>query len=220
MQIHNLSEKVSVLNTFLFEMRSLSIQNDSMRFRRNIERIGEILSYEMSKSLEFKSLTAITPLGQKLIDVPNNDIVICSILRAGLPLHHGILNYFDKAENAFISAYRKHDENDPSKFEIVVEYIACPGLDNKILILVDPMLASGRSLKFTYEALKPYGKPNQVHIISVIGAKAGVDYIINEFPDNSHLWIVDIDSNLNDNAYIVPGLGDAGDLAYGVKLKH
>ena len=129
------------------------------------------------------------------------------------------MNYFDKAENAFISAFRKHDEQDPSSFEIIVEYIACPDLNNKTLLLVDPMLASGRSIKLTHDALKPYGKPKEIHIMSVIGAKEGVDFIASNFPDNGHLWIGDIDDELDSNAYIVPGLGDAGDLAYGTKLK-
>jgi len=219
MQIHNLSENPSVLNSFMFELRSISIQNDRMRFRKNIERIGEILSYEMSRSLIYGSETAQTPLGQKSIALPTDDIVICSILRAGLPLHLGILNYFDKAENAFISAYRKHDVEDPSKFEIIVEYVACPDLKDKTLLLVDPMLASGRSIKLAHDALKNYGKPKEIHIMSVIGSKEGVDFITSYFPDNGHLWIGDIDNELNSNAYIIPGLGDAGDLSYGSKLK-
>ncbi|NND51949.1 MAG: uracil phosphoribosyltransferase [Flavobacteriaceae bacterium] len=219
MQIHNLSDDPSVLNSFMFELRSVGIQNDRMRFRKNIERIGEILSYEMSRSLDYTPKTAQTPLGTKTVALASADIVICSILRAGLPLHLGILNYFDKAENAFISAYRKHDEQDPSQFEIIVEYIACPDLNNKILLIVDPMLASGRSIKLAYDALKPFGSPKQVHVLGVIGAKEGVDFISSNLPDNSHLWIGDIDDDLNSNAYIVPGLGDAGDLAYGTKLK-
>lgn len=218
MYIHNLSNIDSVLNNFIFEIRDVSIQNDSMRFRRNIERIGEILSYEMSKTLDRRAINAQTPLGATKLNVPKDDIVICSVLRAGLPLHNGVLNYFDKAENAFISAYRHHlNEKD---FEIIVEYIASPNLEDKTLLLVDPMLATGKSLALTYEALKSHGIPKQVHILSVIGAEAGVDYVKDTFPENTHLWIATIDKTLNDKGYIVPGLGDAGDLAFGDKLKH
>lgn len=218
MYIHNLSNIDSVLNNFIFEIRDVSIQNDSMRFRRNIERIGEILSYEMSKTLDRRAINAQTPLGATKLNVPKDDIVICSVLRAGLPLHNGVLNYFDRAENAFISAYRHHlNEKD---FEIIVEYIASPNLEDKTLLFVDPMLATGKSLALTYEALKSHGIPKQVHILSVIGAEAGVDYVKDTFPENTHLWIATIDKTLNDKGYIVPGLGDAGDLAFGDKLKH
>ena len=218
MEIHNFSKQSSVLNTFISEIRSIDIQNDSMRFRRNIERIGEILSYEMSKTLGADLVTIQTPLGSSNLNVPNDDIVICSILRAGLPFHNGILNYFDKAENAFISAYRHHLNS--RDFEIIVEYIASPNLENKTLLLVDPMLATGQSLALTFEALKSHGIPKQIHILSVIGAKPGVDYIKDKFPENTHLWIVAIDETLNEKGYIVPGLGDAGDLAFGEKLKN
>lgn len=217
MHIHNLSNTDSILNNFIFEIRDVSIQNDRMRFRRNIERIGEILSYEMSKTLNHHTINAETPLGNTSVNVPKKDVVICSILRAGLPLHNGVLNYFDKAENAFISAYRHHLNN--TDFEIVVEYIASPNLENKTLLLVDPMLATGKSLALTYEALKSHGMPKQVHILSVIGAKTGVDYVKDKFPENTHLWIATIDKILNDKGYIVPGLGDAGDLAFGDKLR-
>lgn len=218
MQIHNLSLTSSVLNNFIFEIRDVSIQNDRMRFRRNIERIGEVLSYEMSKMLAHKEVNAHTPLGSSKLNVPLDDIVICSVLRAGLPLHNGVLNYFDKAENAFISAYRHH-LNDKD-FEIIVEYIASPSLENKTLLLVDPMLATGKSLALTYEALKSHGTPSQIHILSVIGAEPGLDYVKNHFPENTHLWIATIDKELNAKGYIVPGLGDAGDLAYGTKLRN
>ena len=217
MHIHNLSNTDSILNNFIFEIRDVSIQNDRMRFRRNIERIGEILSYEMSKTLNHHTINAETPLGNTSVNVPKKDVVICSILRAGLPLHNGVLNYFDKAENAFISAYRHHLNN--TDFEIIVEYIASPNLENKTLLLVDPMLATGKSLALTYEALKSHGMPKQVHILSVIGAETGVDYVKDKFPENTHLWIATIDKTLNDKGYIVPGLGDAGDLAFGGKLR-
>ena len=219
MHIHNLSEKNSILNTFLSEIRDKKIQKDRMRFRRNIERIGEILGYEMSKSLEYHNATIATPLGEVKLDILNHDIVLCSILRAGVPLHNGLLNYFDDAENAFISAYRHHKE-DPNSFEIVVEYLACPSLENKTLILADPMLATGQSMVATYEALKPFGEPKNVHLVSVIGAQKGVDYVSKNFNSDTHLWIGDIDQELNSKGYIIPGLGDAGDLAFGKKLQH
>jgi len=219
MHIHNLSEDNSILNTFISEMRDIKIQKDRMRFRRNIERIGEILGYEMSKALHYHSETIETPLGQCKMTLLNNDIVLCSILRAGVPLHNGLLNYFDDAENAFISAYRYHKEN-PDSFEIIVEYLACPSLENKTLILADPMLATGQSMVATFEALKPFGNPKNIHLVSVIGAQEGVDYVNKNFRDDTHLWIAAIDQELNEKGYIIPGLGDAGDLAFGEKLQH
>lgn len=218
MHIHHLSETPSILNRFLYEIRDKSIQKDSMRFRRNIERIGEVLGYELSRSLRFNSKTIKTPLGHLQSKLHENDIVLCSILRAGIPLHNGLLNYFDTAENAFISAYRHHKHN-PEGFEIVVEYLACPNLENKTLILADPMLATGQSMIATFEALKPFGKPKEIHLVSVIGAQKGVDFISGNFDTDTHLWIAAIDEELNDKGYIIPGLGDAGDLAFGQKLQ-
>ncbi len=218
MHIHNLSEDNSILNSFIAELRDVNVQQDRMRFRRNIERIGEVLGYEMSKTLDFKSKTIQTPLGEKVSRIYQNDIVLCSILRAGVPLHNGLLNYFDDAENAFISAYRHHKHN-PETFEIVVEYLACPDLNGKTLILADPMLATGQSMVATFEALKPFGTPKEIHLISVIGAQAGVDYVNSQFNSSSHLWIAAVDEQLNDKGYIIPGLGDAGDLAFGNKLQ-
>lgn len=218
MHIHNLSKSPSILNTYISEIRDKAIQKDSMRFRRNIERIGEILGYELSKSLNFEAHQIETPLGTSNTVLHQSDIVLCSILRAGVPLHNGLLNYFDAAENAFISAYRQHKRN-PESFEIVVEYLACPSLENKTLILADPMLATGQSMVATFEALKPFGNPKEVHLVSVIGAQKGVDYVANAFDSKSHLWIAAVDSTLNEKGYIVPGLGDAGDLAYGIKLQ-
>ncbi|MFY0712100.1 uracil phosphoribosyltransferase [Seonamhaeicola sp. NFXS20] len=219
MQVHNISQQNSILNTFLSEIRNIHVQNDAMRFRRNIERIGEILGYEMSKSLDYKTTTVETPLGNCNVNLLENDIVLCSILRAGVPLHNGLLNYFDKAENAFISAYRHHKDN-PESFEIIVEYLACPNLEGKTLILADPMLATGQSMVATFEALKPFGTPKEIHLASVIGAQEGVDFVTNYFNDNTHLWIATVDPTLNSKGYIVPGLGDAGDLAFGEKLQH
>lgn len=218
MHIHNLTEKNSILNTFVSELRDVNIQKDSMRFRRNIERIGEILGYEISKVLNYKSAQIKTPLGTCEMNIMDSDIVLCSILRAGVPLHNGLLTYFDNAQNAFISAYRQHQKN-PDSFEIVVEYLACPSLENKTLILADPMLATGQSLVATYEALKPFGKPKEVHLACVIGAQPGIDYISKHFNDDTHLWIATVDPKLDDKSYIIPGLGDAGDLAFGEKLQ-
>ncbi len=217
MKIHHIQSTNSVLNNFIAELRDITIQIDSMRFRRNIERIGEILSYEMSKTFDYKAKEVVTPLGKKDSFISEQP-VICSILRAGLPLHQGLLNYFDRAENAFISAYRHHPKND-TEFEIITEYVATPNLQDKTLILADPMLATGRSLVSVYEILKQYGAPKNIHIASVIAAQEGIDYIAEKFPENTHLWIAAIDEKLTEKGYIVPGLGDAGDLAYGSKLE-
>lgn len=219
MHIHNISEQNSILNTFISEIRSVTIQKDRMRFRRNIERVGEILGYEMSKVLNYKPENIKTPLGTTSISLIENPIVLCSILRAGVPLHNGLLNYFDTAENAFISAYRCHKHNTES-FEIIVEYLACPNLENKILILADPMLATGQSMVATFEALKPYGTPKEIHLVSVIGAKEGIAYVEKHFDSATHLWVATVDEKLNSKGYIIPGLGDAGDLAFGEKLQH
>jgi len=219
MQIHNLSKHNSILNTFISEIRDVEIQKDSMRFRRNIERIGEVLGYELSKSLNYNTRTTQTPLGKSNTVLFDNDVVLCSILRAGVPLHNGLLNYFDNAENAFISAYRHH-KHDPESFEIIVEYLACPSLENKTLVLADPMLATGQSMVATFEALKPFGTPKNIHIVSVIGSQTGVDYIEKHFDKNVSLWIAAIDEKINDKGYIIPGLGDAGDLAFGEKLQN
>ena len=219
MQIHNLSQQNSILNTFISEIRDVTIQKDQMRFRRNIERIGEVLGYELSKSLHYKTSLITTPLSDCHISVVDNDVVLCSILRAGIPLHNGLLNYFDMAENAFISAYRHHPDSSDS-FEIIVEYLACPNLENKTLVLADPMLATGRSMVTAFEALKPFGTPKDIHLVSTIGAQEGVDYVEQYFDKHTHLWIAAIDETLNEKGYIVPGLGDAGDLSFGNKLQH
>lgn len=217
MIIHHLEKTNSILNKFIAEVRDVSIQKDAMRFRRNIERIGEILGYELSKNLNYSSEKITTPLGTKESFLPIKDIVLGSILRAGLPLHQGLLNYFDDAENAFISAYRNHPNND-AEFEIVVEYFAAPSIDNKTLILADPMLATGQSLVSVFEAIQKYGNPKELHLVCVIGSTEGIEFIKNHFPENTHLWIAAIDDKLNEKGYIIPGLGDAGDLAFGSKL--
>lgn len=219
MQVHHLLEQNSIASKFLAELRDVSIQQDRMRFRRNIQRLGEILGYELSKSLNFNKAEINSPLGVASMHLPEKDIVICSILRAGLPLHEGLLNYFDEAENSFISAYRHHPFDD-EKFEIIVEYLASPSLEGKTLILADPMLATGRSFVNVFNALQEMGTPKQIHLVSVIGAEEGVEHISENFPENTQLWIAAIDKKLNEHGYIVPGLGDAGDLSYGEKMQH
>jgi uracil phosphoribosyltransferase len=217
MIIHQFDRTNSILNTFIAEIRDVEIQKDAMRFRRNIERIGEILAYEVSKTLDYEPSVVTTPLGTQKTYLSQDKLVLCSVLRAGLPLHHGILNYFDRAENAFISAYRYHANNEDD-FEVVVKYFAAPSLDNKILVLTDPMLATGKTLENVLKALKSHGTPKQIHIISVIGSKSGVEKVERDFPSNSHLWIAAVDDTLSSKGYIIPGLGDAGDLSYGIKL--
>jgi uracil phosphoribosyltransferase len=217
MQVTNLSDQNSILNSYLKEIRSVAIQKDPLRFRRNIERIGEIMAYEISKQLEYKLEEVMTPLGVAPTVVISDKIVIATLLRAGLPFHQGFLNYFDRAENAFVSAYRKY--KDSLKFDIHIEYIASPSLQDKVLIIVDPMLATGSSMELAYGALLTKGTPKRVHIASVIASQAAVDYVVKNFPtDKTSLWTAAIDPVLNDHSYIVPGLGDAGDLAFGEKL--
>jgi uracil phosphoribosyltransferase len=217
MKIHYLSENNSVLNHFLSQIRNVNIQNDSLRFRRNIERIGEIMAYELSKKLHYATIEIQTPLGIKKTTEIEDQLVVCSILRAGLTLHQGFLNYFDNAENGFISAYRHHPNND-DYFDILVEYQAVADIENKNLILVDPMLATGQSIVAVFNKLMEKGTPKEIHIAVIIAAPEGVAYLEEHLPDSCHLWIAALDEKLNDKKYIVPGLGDAGDLAYGTKL--
>jgi len=217
MNIKHVSAQNSILNKFITEIRDKHIQKDSLRFRTNIERMGEIISYEMSKTLTYESKDIVTPLGVKQMNVLNDQVVLASILRAGLPLHMGVLRIFDDAENAFISAYRQHIDGS-DQFNIQIDYIATPSIDGKVLVLVDPMLATGQSLIGVYEKLLQFGNPKQIHVISIIGSQQGIDFIDQNLPDNAYLWIADFDKELNDKGYIVPGLGDAGDLAYGKKL--
>ncbi len=217
MQIYNLSEGNSLLNNFLKEIRDKNIQKDSMRFRRNMERIAYIMAYEISKKLNYTTETIQTPLTETTINTPNDKIVVASILRAGIPFHNGILDFFDKAENAFISAYRKYDETH-TNFDIFVEYIASPSLINKTLILCDPMLATGGSMELSYKALLSKGLPAHTHIVSVIASQKAIDFIKQQLPENTTVWVAAIDPVLNEHSYIVPGLGDAGDLAFGEKL--
>lgn len=216
MKLINISENNSILNHYLKELRSKKIQKDSMRFRRNLERIGEIMAYEISKTLDFKAEEVATPLGTASIPVITNKIVLSTILRAGLPFHNGFLNYFDNADNAFVSAYRKY--KDALKFDIHIEYIASPEITNKTLIVTDPMLATGSSMEMAYGALVTKGKPKQVIIASIISSQAAIDYLNEHFDDNFTLWTATIDPILDEHSYIIPGLGDAGDLAFGLKL--
>jgi uracil phosphoribosyltransferase len=214
--IHNLATQNSIFNQYILELRDIEIQKDSMRFRRNLERMGEIFAYEISKTLTFESTQTTTLLGvaetKQLAEQP----VIGTILRAGLPLHLGILNYFDKAQNAFISAYRRHHKN--NTFEIIVEYVACPDLTDKVLILCDPMLATGGSMVLTYKALLAKGTPKHTHIVCAVASQQGIDHLKAHMPSSNYtIWCGVVDEELTAQSYIVPGLGDAGDLAFGTK---
>ncbi|MFV5694195.1 uracil phosphoribosyltransferase [Flavobacterium sp. LB3P122] len=217
MQIHILSENNSVLNHFLGQIRNVNVHKDSMRFRRNIERIGEIMAYELSKELHYKNIEIQTPLGIKKTTEIEDQLVLCSILRAGLPLHLGFLNYFDNAENGFISAFRHHPNND-DYFDIVVQYQAIADTNNKNVLLIDPMLATGQSIVAVFKKLMERGTPKKIHIAVVIAAPEGIAYLKQHLPDTCHLWIAALDEKLNEHRYIIPGLGDAGDLAFGDKL--
>jgi uracil phosphoribosyltransferase len=217
MQIHYISENISILNHFLAQIRDVTIQKDSMRFRKNIERIGEIMAYELSKTLEYKAIDVQTPLGIKHTTTIADNVVLCSILRAGLALHTGFMNIFDNAENGFVSAYRNHPNND-DYFEILVEYQAAPSFEDKNLILIDPMLATGQSIVAVLNKLHLEQKPKEIHIAVVIAAPEGIAYLEENLPNNCHLWVAALDEKLNEKNYIIPGLGDAGDLAYGSKL--
>jgi uracil phosphoribosyltransferase len=217
MHIHYISEQNSILNHFLAQIRDVNIQNDSMRFRKNIERIGEIMAYELSKTLDYKSIDVQTPLGIKHTTTIAEPVVLCSILRAGLALHQGFMSFFDNAENGFVSAYRHHYNSD-DQFEILVEYQAAPSFEGKNLILIDPMLATGQSLVAVLHKLHLEQKPKEIHIAVVIATPEGIEFLEKNVPENCHLWVAALDEKLNEHNYIVPGLGDAGDLAYGIKL--
>lgn len=213
--IHNLSLTPSVFSAFLGELRDCTIQQDPMRFRRNLERVAEILGYELSKQLEYESTDVTTPLGEAQIDVLKQQPILATILRAGLPMHQGLLNIFDRADSAFVSAYRRHTTAE--EFDIQVEYLAAPDIEGKTLIISDPMLATGSSMVMVYKALLKHGKPARVHIVSAIAAPEALDFVKSHLPDTTTIWVGAIDRELTAQSYIVPGLGDAGDLAYGVK---
>lgn len=218
MKVINLSEHNSVVGRFLMELRDKEIQRDSMRFRHNIERIGEVMAYEISRTLDYKTVHIETPLAPMEVSVPADNIVIATILRAAMPLHDGIFNYFDSAESAFISAYRKYRDATATDLDIVVEYMAAPSLEGKTLILPDPMLATGNSMEMCYKALMRNGKPSKLHMAAVIASQTSVEYLQKVMPAESTLWVAAIDPILNEHKYIVPGLGDAGDLCFGPKL--
>lgn len=216
MKTTDFSKTNTILNQYLAEIRDINIQKDSLRFRRNIERIGEIMAYEISRDFPYHTVSIQTPLAMATENVPSEQPVIATILRAGLPLHRGFINYFDHAENAFVSAYRKYIDKD--NFDIHIEYIASPRLDNKILIIVDPMLATGSSMELAYKALLTKGEPAHIHIASVIASEQAIRHIHSVFPpEKTTIWCGTIDPELNAHSYIVPGLGDAGDLCYGEK---
>lgn len=214
--IFNLSDRPSIANKFIAEIRDVNIQKDSMRFRRNMERIGEVLAYEISKKMDFIATDVETPLGIASTQLPFDKVVLATILRAGLPMHQGMLNYFDNAENAFVSAYRQHHKD--GSFEINIQYVSCPDLTGKTLIIADPMLATGASMSLVINALKEYGVPRETHAVTAIASTEGIRYIRRKHPE-VQIWTGAVDEELTAKSYIVPGLGDAGDLSYGAKLQ-
>lgn len=216
MKVINFRDTHSVLSQFVSEIRDVQVQNDRLRFRRNIERIGEIMAYEISKTFHFTPKEITTPLGTLTTHIPAEEVVIATILRAGLPFHKGFLNYLDYAENAFVSAYRKY--KDENHFDIHIEYLASPRIDGKTLLIVDPMLATGGSLELSYQALLTKGHPKAIHVASVIATDQAIESLQYKLPGEiTTIWSADIDHELDSHSYIVPGLGDAGDLCYGEK---
>lgn len=215
MKIVNFAETPSLMSRFLLEMRDKDIHTDPMRFRRNLQRTGEIMAYEISKTMNYKKVDVVTPLDTAHCDDIAEQVVLGTIFRAGVPFHQGFLDFYDTAENAFVSAYRKYKEKE--SFDVFIEYLASPRLEGKTLILVDPMLATGASMELSYRALLTKGTPDKLHIASVIASRQAVDYINKVMPEDATLWVGVIDDEINSHSYIVPGLGDAGDLAYGIK---
>ena len=216
MKVINLGEKNSILNKFIAQMRDKDVQKDSMRFRRNLERLGEIFAYEISQTMENSPKEVVTPLGIASVPTYDETVVVATILRAGLPLHQGILNYFDDAQNAFVAAYRKYDKGED--FHIQIEYASTPDLTGKTLILADTMLATGASLEIAYKRLCEEGEPFHTHLVCPVASAYAVEYLQKHLPEEGvTLWVATIDEELTSHSYIVPGLGDAGDLAYGVK---
>lgn len=214
--IYDLSKNSTLLSTFIGELRDITIQKDSMRFRRNLERVGEVIAYEISKHLDYETQNIETPLGTAPTSVLKNQPVLATILRAGLGMHQGLLNYFDHSESAFISAYRKHTTAE--NFEVYVEYMASPKIDNKTVIISDPMLASGTSMQMVYEALLKQGNPKRIIVASTIASPEALEHLQAHLPKNTFYYIGAIDQELTAESYIVPGLGDAGDLAFGEKF--
>ncbi|MDE7025292.1 MAG: uracil phosphoribosyltransferase [Paramuribaculum sp.] len=215
MEIINFDNKPTLVSQYMAELRNINVQGDMLRFRRNLERIGEIMAYEISKTLSYKTEDITTPLDTATCHVLDEKLVLGTIFRAGVPFHQGFLNYFDHAQNAFVSAYRKYKEKE--NFDVFIEYLASPNLDGKTLILADPMLATGASMELSYRALLTKGTPAKIHVASVIASQTAIDYVKKTFPDNTTVWVGAVDDTINSHSYIVPGLGDAGDLAYGIK---
>lgn len=216
MKVINFAEEFSLISQYMTELRDVNMQGDMLRFRHNLQRIGEIMAYEISKTIDYKDIDITTPLADMKSKVIDSKVVLATIFRAGLPFHQGFLNYFDHAENAFVSAYRKYKEKE--NFDICIEYLASPRLDGKTLIIADPMLATGASMELSYRALITKGNPAHIHVCSVIASQQAVDYIRRTFPeDKTTVWLGAVDPEINAHSYIVPGLGDAGDLAYGIK---
>ena len=218
MQVINFSEQNTVINQYMAELRDKSHQKNRMVFRRNIERIGEMMAYELSKTLDYKAKTVTTPLGTLDIQLPKDDVVLGTVLRAGLPFHDGFLNVFDRAENAFVSAYRMYTNREHTEVGIHTEYMASPSVKGKTLVIVDPMLATGGSMVAAIEALVKTGKPRKIHVCCVIAAPEGIEFVKQNLPDDSTIWCAAIDPGMNEQKYIVPGFGDCGDLCYGEKL--
>lgn len=214
--INNLGDQNSILNQFMVEIRDENLQKDSMRFRRNLERVGEVMAYEISKTLTYQPIEVRTPLATANTHVSNDRIVLATILRAGLPIHQGFLNYFDQAENAFVSAYREYEKD--GTFHILFEHISSPSIQKKVVIICDPMIATGASIFLAYKALLEKGNPTHVHIATLVASKEGIEYLRKNLPmKKTTIWVAAIDDELTSKGYIVPGFGDAGDLAYGSK---
>ncbi|MEE9439916.1 MAG: uracil phosphoribosyltransferase [Saprospiraceae bacterium] len=214
--IHYLYKQNSLLTQFVAELRDVNIQKDRFRFRKNLERIGQVFAYEISKNITYSDCDVTTPMGIATCSLSNQKIVLATILRAGLPLHNGLLSFFDKADNAFVSAYRKHHKS--GAFEINMQYITCPNIDDCVLIISDPMLATGASIQKSIDALLEYGKPKEIHVTVAIASTDGIRHIDRLYPD-IHLWVAAEDEELTAKSYIVPGLGDAGDLSFGSKIQ-